>query len=56
MNEALRIREEITRLEAAIADCQKQLSVLQKTCDHHFTETPLVRTCVNCLLTESLYY
>lgn len=56
MDEARRIREEIARLEAALADCQKRLFLLQKTCHHQFNETALNRTCVKCLLTESLYY
>lgn len=56
MNEAMKLREEILRLEAAIADCQKRLADLQQSCDHQYTETALIRTCLKCLRTESLYY
>jgi hypothetical protein len=56
MEEALFLVKEIERLQAAMEDCQKRLSALQKACDHQFAETVLARTCVKCLLSESLYY
>lgn len=56
MEEARLLKEEIARLEAAIAECQARLMALQKACSHAFVETPLSRQCVKCLLTESLYY
>lgn len=56
MEEALRLREEIARLREEVQEHQRQLLALQKSCTHQFQESPLARTCVKCLLTESLYY
>ncbi|WP_198159917.1 hypothetical protein [Brevibacillus parabrevis] len=56
MNEALRLRAEIARLEVDLESLKRQLFHLQKQCAHEFVETSLARTCSKCLQTESLYY
>lgn len=56
MEEAARLREEILRLQEAIREHRRQLLMLQQSCAHKFKEDRLARTCVKCLLTESLYY
>lgn len=56
MEEAIRLREKILRLQESLLEHRRQLFALQQSCSHEFQETPLVRTCVKCLLTESLYY
>ncbi len=35
---------------------EEQLSYLQQNCQHVFNETDLMRRCVKCHYTESLYY
>lgn len=56
MSESSQLREEIIRLQSELEKRLKQLSQLQKHCQHDFQETPLTRTCTKCSLTESLYY
>ncbi|WP_409174464.1 hypothetical protein [Brevibacillus fortis] len=56
MEEASRLREEISRLEAELEQSKQQLRMIQQDCSHFYIETPLTRTCSKCLQTESLYY
>ncbi|WP_400162825.1 hypothetical protein ACAF76_005120 [Brevibacillus sp. TJ4] len=56
MEEAMFIQKEIERLQAAMDEYKRRLAALQQACDHQFDESPLSRTCVKCLLSESLYY
>ncbi|WP_169791940.1 hypothetical protein [Brevibacillus choshinensis] len=56
MDEAIRLREEIRRLQESIQEHHHQLLSLQQSCAHQFQESTLARTCVKCLFTESLYY
>ncbi|WP_411501765.1 hypothetical protein [Brevibacillus centrosporus] len=56
MDQAILLRDEIQRLQELTREYQRKLLALQKNCAHQFQETALSRTCVKCLLTESLYY
>lgn len=56
MEEASRLREKISRLEAELEQFKQQLLLIQQDCSHVYIETPLTRTCSKCLQTESLYY
>ncbi|ANB60430.1 coiled-coil domain-containing protein [Anoxybacteroides amylolyticum] len=50
------LKEEISHLKARIAQLEQQLADIQAKCQHIFSETPIMRKCVKCGYTESMYY
>ncbi|TXL66831.1 hypothetical protein FHP05_05525 [Cerasibacillus terrae] len=50
------IKKEIRNLQEKMNHLEEQLSYLQQNCQHVFNETDLMRRCVKCHYTESLYY
>lgn len=50
------LKAEISRLKGRIAQLEQQLAGIQEKCQHTFFETPIMRKCVKCGYTESVYY
>ncbi|MCL6587589.1 MAG: hypothetical protein K6T72_13960 [Anoxybacillus sp.] len=50
------LKEEIAQLKGRIAQLEQQIADIQEKCQHAFYETPIMRKCVKCGYTESMYY
>ncbi|MBB5324952.1 uncharacterized protein (UPF0335 family) [Anoxybacillus tepidamans] len=50
------LKQEVIRLKERIAQLEQQIAEIQQKCRHVFFETPVMRKCVKCHYTESLYY
>ncbi|WP_161798259.1 hypothetical protein [Aneurinibacillus tyrosinisolvens] len=56
MNRAIEIKEEIRRWREKIQLLEKELSNIQSGCHHEYEIKPLMKICVQCQHSESLYY
>lgn len=50
------LKEQIEAFQREIKERQEQILSIQKSCDHEFLETPVMRTCKKCQFAESVYY